>query len=165
MNHLQESINGAVHLWMHKSSLVLSEVFRDTFSLYWGLHSSWLFHFVCNYKTANTKKHGDPLASLIMKSSFLPGTKWVSFRILTSEHSAADCTVFREVSKRQYILQEVLCDFNSFTEFLNSWEVSAGSDLRFCRFCDSVVVVLFRPEEVWLCSGVFNPMSLFKGNI
>lgn len=57
---------------------------------------------------------------LIIKSGLFLRVKLVFLRILTFKHSAGVTAVFSVVFKDQYILQEVLCTFNFFTEFLNS---------------------------------------------
>lgn len=103
-NNLQESINGAVQFWMHKSSVVFSEVIRELFfytEVCILLDFSILSLII---KQQIQRRIGTSSALLIIKSGFLPRVKHMSFRILTSKHSAG-------------LLHSVLCDFQGTVYF------------------------------------------------
>lgn len=81
------------------------------------------------------------LVSLIMKSSFLPGTKWVSFWILTSKHSAGDCTVFRD----RFSSGSTFCKrcFVILILSLNFWTHGKSLLVQTLDFVDFVILLLF----------------------
>lgn len=126
---------------MHKFSLFLVKLLeKHFFKLKW---EHFLTFPVCTYKTANTKKHWDPLGSLDNKIK-LPfwGLACVLQEIYLQALSEDYCTVFV-----WFLRSSVFCKrcFVILIISLSFWthSKSACSGLRFCRFCDFFLCVWF----------------------